>query len=559
MYKRPKGRSGLFFDGLSMHAYHHTRSGLQAHLSFTDEPSGHTQFRHHLAAHRKCAQRLLVDLPSETLYSQTIPAVGGRDRRALLARLADQHTVATLRSVTVQGREQRAGAAPTERVLIAGIEDPSTLQPWLEDLRASATPLASITSPTLLGGLLLQRLGAELGAVLLLSPQAGGALRQSYYRDGQLHFSRLSPTPVELSPRQHIGAHIEDTLHYLRGQAQLSVDQPLKILALGDLDDPRARTDSTTSNLTPIDLDTSPPSPSTTGATSTANALDIEWISPRRLALDLGLAADTLQASAPQIVAKIFTHLLLSQRRPPPHYASGEWLAPLRLRRNDRLCATAGLVALTLGSALACVDYLASQSIQRQTAALQTALQQQREQLSQQPALPLPSDRIAPLIAALQWRRDCTKTPPLTGVAQLAEHLTAQPQIELLQLNWRSPSDWSHPHCRPQTPQQQTAEPSRDTAHSVAQANLALHGLVRHEGDYRQALNHFSAFIDRLRGDAAQLAIAQAPFDIHLDKNLSGDSQTLHNSANFRLQWLPRAATPKSVTTPVPTPTAATP
>jgi hypothetical protein len=143
---------------------------------------------------------VLADLVEEDFHRVLLPHVRGRAGRNLLARRLQQHYRETpYRRAALQGREPEQDGAAGRRddmVLMSALTNPVAVQQWTEALTLVEVPLAGIWSCALLYAALPPMLGFQQAHVLLVTWQSCG-MRQSYFKDGQLKFSRLAPAHAE--------------------------------------------------------------------------------------------------------------------------------------------------------------------------------------------------------------------------------------------------------------------------------------------------------------------------------------------------------------------------
>ncbi|MBY0242738.1 MAG: hypothetical protein K2X55_25835 [Burkholderiaceae bacterium] len=202
---------------------------------FTPDQGGIDAFADYMVEQGRPPVRLLADLVEEDFHRVLLPHVRGRAGRNLLARRLQQHYRETpYRRAALQGREPESISAsasasdsvagPGRRddiVLMSALTNPVALQQWTEALTLVQAPLAGIWSCALLCAALPPMLGFMQAHVLLVTWQSCG-MRQSYFRDGQLQFSRLAPAQADCAAetartRQFLlGAHLlerGDLLH----------------------------------------------------------------------------------------------------------------------------------------------------------------------------------------------------------------------------------------------------------------------------------------------------------------------------------------------------------
>ena len=183
---------------------------IVARREFAVSGAGVSEFENH--AHRMAAHptHFFVDLADEDFRLDTIPHVGAGDRGAILARKLTQIFRNTpFRHAQMQGRE--AEGRRDDRVLYTAITNPEVLKPWLEVLERFEVPLEGVYSAAVFSSVLLEELDLEFPHTLLVTFTPGEAMRQTYFKGGEIKFSRL--TPLDLSEGQGLGAFVaEETM-----------------------------------------------------------------------------------------------------------------------------------------------------------------------------------------------------------------------------------------------------------------------------------------------------------------------------------------------------------
>ena len=153
---------------------------------------GRLGFSRHVAALPEIPVYLLTELVEEDFRTDTIPHVISRDRKAIIARkLTQMYRATPYRLGIVQGRELEGRR--DDRVLFTAITNADLVKPWVDLLIELGSPLAGVYSAPLLSADLLKTLKISAEHALLVSVEAGGGLRQSYFQQGNIKFSRLTP------------------------------------------------------------------------------------------------------------------------------------------------------------------------------------------------------------------------------------------------------------------------------------------------------------------------------------------------------------------------------
>ncbi|MRV72743.1 hypothetical protein GJ700_13595 [Duganella sp. FT92W] len=168
---------------------------------FAPDHAGVDAFADHVVALGRPPIHLLADLVEEDFHRLLLPHVRGRAGRNLLARrLQQQYRETPYRRAALQGREPDTGQARSARrddiVLMSALTNPAAVQLWTEALTLVEAPLAGVWSAALLYADVPPALGFTQPHILLVTWQSCG-MRQSYFQDGQLKFSRLAPPQAE--------------------------------------------------------------------------------------------------------------------------------------------------------------------------------------------------------------------------------------------------------------------------------------------------------------------------------------------------------------------------
>lgn len=184
-------RKHLFYlSSDQLHAYQWERGVLTAGPVFSNDRAGIDAFMDYIDSQGYVPAYLLADLIEEDFQRLTLPHVAGRaGRRLLERRLLQQYRETPYRAAAVQGRE--SAGRMDDIALLSGLTNPSLVQPWVQALEMLRAPIAGLYSATLMGPYLLRKLGLAEPHLLLVTQQSAG-LRQSYFQNGQLKFSRLT-------------------------------------------------------------------------------------------------------------------------------------------------------------------------------------------------------------------------------------------------------------------------------------------------------------------------------------------------------------------------------
>ena len=373
--------------------------------AFANDGAGLAGFAAYLAARQDIPASLVADVVEEDFQRQLLPAVGGRGGRAMVARrLGQLYRDTPYRHAAIQGRE----AQGRRDMLFCALTNPGEVQPWVQLLEQQQVALTGMYSSALLSGALLLQLAPRHTHQLLVTQQSGG-LRQSYFHDGYLKFSRLTQAIDGAGASASLAMEIARTRQFLTSTHLLERGDVLHAVVPG------------------------PAAPLATLAGTDGAGLVYHFIDLDSAAARLGVAM-----AAPAADHLLLT--LLARKAPPSHYALGRqarfyhlWLA--------RHCLNAGSCALLV----CCLAWLAANQWgihaaagASATLALETGALEQRQR-SSMASLPPAVARSENMKAAVLIEHLMATQGPLPGpmLAMLSRALEQAPQVELTQLNWQ--------------------------------------------------------------------------------------------------------------------------
>lgn len=497
----------LFFPGHRMIAYEWEANRFLRAESFEPDETGRAEFRAWLAEAPRSPVQLLIDVIEEEFHVDQVPHVIGRDRGELLKRTAQKHFRSTeFRYITAQGR-LRTGRRD-DRVLIAGLTNPDLLRPWLTVIDEVEVPLRGIHSLPLIGETLLPLLGlARTPRVMLVSQEVPSTLRQSYYEQGRLRFSRLAPGRYADAAgyAAFVDRELDQTLRFLEAQRFRRHDQPVRVLVIAADDSYHALRDHL----------------------SSSDSVTCELMTLDRAAERVGLRG---QRPGPWADA-LFAQALLRLRRPPNHYGLPRLRRHFFVRRARIALAAAAVMLLVAAAGLAGAQILRVQGqVQATEAAQARAAQFDRRydaRLRQLAAFDYRAVDVKNAVDLLDVARPVTDLGPLPVMQRLGAALGEHEYILLRRMDWvvsssdevatGSGGSGAFGAVAPVL----AGGPPETIHHHV----LVAADVVGFAGDYRTAVERFEAFVARLREESFdRVEIAQAPFDLEPDTGVSGDS-----------------------------------
>ncbi len=200
------------------------------------EEVSQTQFANYLSETAKTPIELLVDTTQEEYKIIKIPHVRGKDHRELMAHKLKRffkdmpYTYGLVQKREKEGRRD-------DRVLLMAIKNSDLLVPWLSIITRLNVPLLGIYSLPLLSQNLLQYLPqAPYTLVVAHTPpirsSSPAGLRQSFFLEQKLQFSRLIPSPLPNDSAEFILKQVVTIRHYLESARFLPETVPATQLSV---------------------------------------------------------------------------------------------------------------------------------------------------------------------------------------------------------------------------------------------------------------------------------------------------------------------------------------
>ncbi|MEE8618188.1 MAG: hypothetical protein V3S86_02840 [Nitrosomonadaceae bacterium] len=220
----------LFLGAEWLSVYSWSRGRLQGGQPFSNDESGHDAFADLLDKHPKVPCYLLADLVEEDFRSESIPHVSGRDRKDIVLRKFEQFYHNTpFRHAHTLYREQ--DGRRDDMTLFSALTNPELVSPWLDIMLEHEASVAGIYSVPLISHQLVSHISSS--HLLLVTWQKYSGLREIFYRDGNISFSRLTPlvrTDVRTEDiTKPLQTELNRTYKYLSSLSLLPIDQALDV------------------------------------------------------------------------------------------------------------------------------------------------------------------------------------------------------------------------------------------------------------------------------------------------------------------------------------------
>ena len=516
----------FFLSSGRLVAHHWHRGQFTERYVFRADEDGLTQFAQYLSSTPPDPVSLLVDVVEEEFREETIPHVMGTDRKALLRNKKTRlFRDATYSYASVQGRETEGRR--DDKVLFTALIRPDMLAPWLGQMARLKVPLTGIYSLPLLSELLLKKLKLTDSHVLLVSMHSTGGLRQTFLQEQQLKLSRLAMTPDVGQARypSYILGEVEKLRRYLGSLRLLPRDTPLEVHVIsegGTVEElSRQASDSITTRH--------------------------HFHSTEEVAKKLGLR----NLTEPVNTELLFAHLL-AKGSLKNHYAPERETRYFSLQRARTGMIAASWLLLLVGICFAGYKFVEivntkqeSLVVKRQTVFYTERLRLARESLPPAPAL---AHDIQMVVEMADTLRDY-RSSPVKMMVTLSLGLERFPGLHVETIEWVATAD---PNVRVGGSSASRAQSGLALAESGSQYHVAhIAGrLLPFDGDYRQALETISRFVDSLSRQE-QVETVQAiklPIDTSSQQRLLGSagSGSRSGEADFEVRVVikSRAAQP---------------
>lgn len=523
----------LLFNGsqLTAHLWRngqlHTEGEFHLQVDSADGADRFIAFANYLVQNRTSHFYWLADISEESFLLEMIPPVKGRDRNALIHRRLKQNFYATPFTIALSlGRSSKGRR--DEKMLFAALTRAEAINPWLEVIRKNDIILVGIYSVPLILAECAPRWLVDAQPTLLINQTTSG-IRQSFFDQGKLQFSRLSSImpPLSTTPppeypdseaiAQAIARESVKTTQYLISQRQLSPSTPMRVVVLVSFEQkPAVQTHCQNLDLLQY------------------NFLDLEAIFRREK-----FKSSTTRLTTDQLLM----HCLVTKPPPlqfaPPLERHFYHLAQIRLA----LTAVA-IITLASGLLFAIKTAFDTSRLEQTTRStqLQTALATQRYNalLDSLPKTSITPENLRALMTRYETLQKRT-TDPAPLLTRLSQALDATPQVELVDLEWKIETTLNNA-LKVLSPSLDGAGDAVKNLQSIPdhgsaginpvssgpwaalkiQARLPL-GL---SADMRKQKELIDAFVQRLQDAQTRVQLLSMPFDIESGKPLKSMQET---------------------------------
>ncbi len=161
---------------------------------FSDDDRGLRAFDEYLQKSPEKTSAILLDVIEEEFSVDSVPKLGSRDRKALIARRSERKYRGTpFRLSVVQGKSERHNGELT--VLQSAVSNHELLDPWLQVTLRRCVPLSGVYSIPLVAPSIMGKLARCENSTLFVTVHQGTRLRQVFLQKDHLRSARLSRSP----------------------------------------------------------------------------------------------------------------------------------------------------------------------------------------------------------------------------------------------------------------------------------------------------------------------------------------------------------------------------
>jgi hypothetical protein len=471
--------------------------------AFAPDAAGLEAFAMYLRERPECIFTLLADLPEEGFQIEDIPHSRGKDRAAIVRRKLGQYFYGTPFALAHSQGRLKTGRRD-ERLLLMALTQPQHFEPWLEILRAARAILAGIYSLPQVAAALLP---VDAPAQLLLVARTSAGLRQTYFANRQLRFSRLTPLATGSAEESAIAAVLEaGKMHqYLSSQRLIERGKPLVTRVLAH-----------------------PAQVAILRERCRDNAeLHFEFADILQEARRVGLGTHLPDSRA----EALFCHLL-ARRTPDEQFAPPAerqfhrlWRTRFTLKAASAVIIAAGLLFGAHAGLHVFQLHAAAERIRQET-----ALDQRRydDVLRALPRIPLSTENLTALVDRYDQVARRAQGPAHL-LAQLSQSLDAFPSIAVERLEWEIVEQLPPPP--PGTPPAPPHMANGPYAQATVEARLPLNMVSDHRGQLAlvaDLVKHLGQAADTL------VTVLQPPVDTQSGKTLkSSDERSTPEAPRF--------------------------
>ncbi len=467
------------------------RGAISSRESFLAAEAASPSCVAYIEKYRRLPTYFITDLVEEDFRLDTIPHLRGSDSEAIISRKLGQiYRSSNLRHAVIQGRETEGRR--DNKVLYHAVTNTDLIKPWLELLDKLEVPLEGIYSSPVLSARLLKALDLQFPHTLLVTVVPDFGLRQTYFRDQQIKFSRI--TPIVYDEGQSVGgliaAEIGRTWQYLESLRYFAGGETLEVCILVHARDK------------PVIADAIRKYPS----------LKYRFLDTEEVSIKIGLKKPPSSSHAEQILVHMYAEAGLENHFAEP---ATRRFAVFRKARMGLFALTAGILAIGVGGTafnFHQASQISSRVDARENAArnLQSEYQTIFNAMRQQK---LASDVARDTSAFYNTQIRPQPAAPGALLSELSNVLAEFPRVKLLGLTWTIGTEERTTPYFNAVPPNGTLEVTSDAKSAVPGVVQTVANALNASGNNAQALSDPNPAWPSAKLQFAIIDAAITPFD----------------------------------------------
>jgi hypothetical protein len=518
-------RRALLISSDKLAVYHWVNDNLGSSYLFDASSEGFEYFGHYLDEVLNDPVYILVDTAGEEYRLDTIPHVFGADRKAIIKRKQDRMFRGTpYLYAEVQGREKEGRR--DDNIMFSAVTNPDTIQPWLEILEEHKVPVASVVSIPLLPQDIAGLIPDMSSNALIFSLQSMSGLRQSFYRDKLLKFSRLVKVP-RYGTEPYVPIITEEMVkvrRYISSIHMVDRDKPLDIYFFGnqELLDELGKTHINASMVR-------------------YHLLDVDV---------LGKSCGFIEQIKTPFSDKYFVYQLLKHKS-KNYYALNKETRYFQMRKINKTLQIASLLFMLTGFVWGGLNVIEGFTYRQQfiSDAKKADFYNARYEVAQERISALPVDPadlkvVVDTIGTLKTY----KSEPVDMFKLISKGMDIFPEIQISKIHWAANINPNHKLGAVES-NSISDEGSQgvlgfsnisdaETGYIYYQIALINGYLDKFDGDYRKALITIDQFAASLRrqNSVHDVSVVSLPLDISSEASLQGSTKINSSNSNFSVR-----------------------
>lgn len=473
--------------------------------SFSDDAPSRGELSEQLRALTNTPLSVVVNVREEEFQFEELPHTNGSERKQFWRRKQEQLLPTAVHRCTI--KQGRSANGPKDILLFAGLTGTSSLQQWLAPIIDHKVPLRGIYSLPIICESLVKRLKLSAGPALFVSRHNETDIRQSYFFDGKLKFTRLLSGLASAAndTTQTWAAEINGVRRHLENQSLLPRNETLPVHFLSD-----SQVLNEKESLIAV-----------------LPQCECHFVSIYDAVRQARLSTQN------NSIEDLFAELVI-RHRPKHNFARADERVGWNDRRRALMLYCASLVLAVTGFAISANQLTGGLALDQKTATLRDTHHQLKQQLAATPLPPSaandnPTD-LQQVISAARALSDPMK--PATMMHVVSNALAAHPQIQLNGFHWSitdrakpQPDEYEFDSTKPLSNSNTPFGPTPKSKHQIA---LLRGEVIDFDQDWRLAMQSVKHFSESLRAieQIEHVGTVRLPINTDSKQFLSGRVQT---------------------------------